>query len=247
MKKKKFIIEDHEFYVSLRKGSFDLFFTKSLRPRTKLNRSDSYHRNILEVCLRLSAILETLELSREFIEERRNSPYNNSFKVSNSQFLRYHLECYYIRITSFKDLVLKLINRVYLACIRENIGLEKNLAKFSVELKFMDIDNLLIGLNIIMNKIEPTRHRITHGNYHEDVDLILIESMERNRAVKRCIKKKDYDQTMKRFMYRNTKDMFLIELMMKAFLELTFDTLYKVRMSKEKDLNKLRGRFLALH
>lgn len=234
-------IDDHPFNLSLRKDTIRLYFTKSRKPRTKFNPLDTYKRANLEVSLRLLSIMETLALSSEFIQERRGISFNNKFKVNNSKYLRYHLECYWIRVTSYKDLILKLINRVYATGIKENIGLERNLVTYAEKNDLDDISYLLKGLNIIMSKIEPTRHRITHGNYHDDTDLILIESMEQGRSQKRRINRKTYRQALERFMSNNLVIMYLIELMMKSYLKLAFDTLYPIRIGKEREISKQKS------
>ena len=52
-------IDDSPFFKSLRRRSLKLYLTKSGKLRKPLSQKDTYQRNVLEVCLRISSLLET--------------------------------------------------------------------------------------------------------------------------------------------------------------------------------------------
>lgn len=238
MSKKEIPIDNAPFLKSLLKRTKKLYFTKSGKIRRKYNPKDTYQRDILEICLRINSLFETLRLSRFFLGERVDIPVDNDLKIKNADFIRYHIECYFIRITTFKDLILKLYNRVYRFEIKENIGLEGNLKKKAVNENISDLIHLLEGLSILMREIEPVRNRITHGGYYDGSDLILIESEEtvRKDTERKSLTDDEYNSTLKRFLEKNILEMQLIEMMKATYLLMAYKTLYPVRKAKENEL-----------
>lgn len=232
LKQKK--VDDFPFLKSLLKRSVKLYTTKGGKPRRKLSTKDSYQREILEVCLRISALIEQLGLSRTFIEDRGKCNCNGSGRISNSDYIRYHFECYYIRITTYKDLMLKLCNRVCKYEITEGNGLEKNLKK-RLELENNQIvSELLVGLDILMDKIKPIRNNLAHGGYYEDIDLTLIECKDLYRDKQK--EDSEYDKILHRLINDNTLSMYMINYMLVTLIELFFKKLYPIRKIKEKGL-----------
>lgn len=226
-------IDDFPFLKSLLKRSVKLYTTKGGKPRRRLSIKDSYQREILEVCLRISALIEQLRLSRTFIEERQRCTCDESTRISNSDYIRYHLECYYIRITTYKDLMLKLCNRVCNYEITEGISLERNLKKRLDLENNQIVSELLVGLDILMDKIKPIRNNLAHGGYHEDVDLILIESKDLYRGKQK--EDDEYDKILHRLVNNSTLNMHMIDYLMITLVELFFKKLYPIRRIKEKD------------
>lgn len=239
MSKKEIPIDNSPFLKSLLKRTGKLYFTKSGKIRREFNPKDTYQREILEICLRINSLFETLRLCRFFLGERIDVPADNDLKIKNADFIRYHIECYFIRITTFKDLMLKLYNRVYKFDIKENIGLERNLEKKAKNEGVSDLIQLLEGLSILMSEIEPVRNRITHGGYYDGSDLILIESEEtvRNGSERKSLTDDEYNSTLRRFLEKNIIDMYLIEVMKATYLLTAYKILYPIRKAKEKELS----------
>ena len=238
---KEMQIENAPFFKSLRKKSTKLYLTKNRRVRKKLSPKETYQRDILEICLRISSLLNTLMLSKLFLEERKYVPVDNDLEIKNAAFIRYHIECYFIRVTTFKDLILKLIKRIYKYPIKENIGLEANLKRKADQDGEKTIAVLLHGLSILMKHIEPIRHKIAHGGYHDDVDLILIESEEVIRETNRnnnALSNEDYNETLQRLLIKNIMDMELIEFMMTTLILLVYKKMHPIRRIKEKEFLK---------
>lgn len=240
MPEKEIPIDDSPFYKSLLKRSKKLYLTKSNKPRKRFNEKDLYQRQVLETCLRISALLQTLRLSRLFLGERIDYNLFESHKVKNADFIRYHIESYFLRLTTFKDLILKLLNRTYNLKIKENIGLEKNLKKKIMNSNLMELQKLLLGLNILMSNIEPIRHKIAHGGYHDDVELILIESKETisNDNYSNLSVNKEYLDTLNSLLKRNIIDMYCIELMMARYVLIVYKNLYPKRKEIEKNYSR---------
>lgn len=227
--------EDVPFLKSLLKRTQKIYFTKQLKIRNKISPKDIYQRDLLEVCLRLISIIETLRLCRSFLDERLKI-IDSNFVINNGEFIRYHLEYYFLRVTSYKDLILKLMKRTYQFKIKENIGLERNLRKESERNGVEVVSNLLKGLDILMKQIEPIRNNIAHGGYHIDPDLTWIESIEITK--RQNLNSSEYKDILKRLLEKNLYDMELINLMMMTYLLFVFKKLYPVRKIKEKELSK---------
>lgn len=231
-------LDDTPFYKSLLKRTKNLYLTETGRTRHQLNFYDYYQKNVLEICLRISALLKILRNCRFFLDERRSIPIDNELKIKNADFIRYHIECYFIRMTTFKDLILKLYNRVYGLDVVENAGLEKNLKKRANKDNLSILLDLLEGVSILMQNIEPIRHKIAHGGYYDNVDLIIIESEEtiRENNKNKCLKNDEYDLLLKQLLKKNILEMYAIEIEMVTFVILSYKKLYPIRKEKEKEL-----------
>jgi len=237
-KEKEIPIDDSPFFKSLRKRAPKLYLTKSAKPRKHLSAKDSYQKEVLEICLRISSLLETLRLSRFFLSERLDDKIFENHKVKNAAFVRYHIETYFLRLTTFKDLILKLLNRTYKIDLKENVGLERNLKIQIQKNGFTDLEQLLQGLTILMKNVEPVRHKIAHGGYHDDLDLILIESQETISTDNYSSLSQDseYLKTLSLLLKRNIIDMYGIELMMATYVLLVYKRLLPKRRLIEKSL-----------
>ena len=222
-------VDNETFIKSLRKRSMKLYVTKSGKPRTKLNSKDLYQRNILEVCISIHSTIDTLCLSRLLIEENLKSR-NSIDKFNNGNILRYHIEYFFIKITTYKDLIFKLINKIYDFDIPENIGLERKIRKQIKKQELSEAEKLLEGLDIIMRKITPIRNEIAHGGYLIDVDLTLIETMN----ITKHIDSNEYEKARKRFNFNSTVSMYQIELMLSTYLKLIYKKLLPTRRLIEK-------------
>ncbi len=226
-------IENETFIKSLSKRTRKLYFTKSGKIRKKLNSKDLYQRSILENCLRLHSTINTLSLSRLFIEERGSVFDDSNNKINNGDYIRYHIECFFIRVTTYKDLVYKLVNKTYDLKINENIGLERKIRNYCKKQNDKEIKTILEGLDILMNKIIPIRNEIAHGDYYDDIDLIIIES---HHLTKRDNEENEiYKESLKRLLINNEIKMYSIELMMCAYLSLIYKILLPIRRKIEKE------------
>lgn len=226
-------LENETFFKSLLKKSIKLYLTKSNRIRKKLNPKDSYQKEILEICLNLHSNINTLNLSRLFLEENKLFLNESSQSlISKSTFFRYHIECFFIRITSYKDLIFKLINKTYEFKINENIGLEGKVRKEVQKQNIEEIEELLVGLDIIMERIKPIRNELAHGDYYNDIDLTLIQSMETTHRNE----DKEYEDSIKRLLFNNSVSMYGFELMLVTYLKL----LYKKLLPKRREIEKIK-------
>jgi len=226
-------LEDEKFIKSLLKRSSKLYLTKSNRIRNKISSKDLYQRDILEICLKLHSTINTLNFSRIFLEEYKIFLNDKAEELINkSDFFRYHIECFFIRVTTYKDLIFKLINKTYDFNFSNNTTLESKIRK---EIKKQNIDELskvLEGLDIIMDKIRPIRNKLAHGDYLEDIDLTLIQSMETTKSNNNI----EYYESVKRLLFNNSVSMYCIEMMLVAHLKI----LYKNLLPKRRQIEKLK-------
>lgn len=242
-KKKDISPEETQFYVSLLKKTMVLYRLENGKLRENNSELEIYHKQVLEITLRVTAILNALKYSRLFIQSLVTKRINRLNEPTDAQFLRYHLECYAIRVTSFKDIFLKLINRTYRLDIKENVGLERNITALAEKQNITTITGLLQGLNIVMKQLEPHRHRIAHGNYHEDLNLIMLESIETRFDNKPRMPKanmQEYKASRLRVIGKNCSEMILLELLLQKYMVVSFALLYPVRKSFEKEISNTK-------
>lgn len=127
---KEITLDETPFLKSLLKLSSQLILDKNSKPRVVYTRHDYYLYEILNICLQIHSLLQILKHSRLFLGERIIRAKKNDSDISNSDFCRYHIETYFLRVTTFKDLVLKLISKTLDFDLKiHNLGLEGNLIK----------------------------------------------------------------------------------------------------------------------
>lgn len=191
-----------------------------------------YLREILEACLRINGLLDMIKLSRLFLEEREGVGDDSSFKINNGEFIRYHSEAFYMRISSFKDLILKLINRTYNFGFKENLGLEKRIRNISKQHE--EIRKHLEGLDIIIDSVKSVRNDIAHGGFHTDPLLVLVEASNLTKKTEES--KKEYSMTLKELLINCMSTIYAYELMVSGYSRVIFDQLLPVRKRIEKGL-----------
>lgn len=233
--------EETAFYVSLLKKTTSLYKIENGKLRDNFSELEIYYKQVLEITLRITAVLNALKHSRIFVQSIHSKRVNRKIEPTDAQFLRYHLECYAIRVTSFKDVFLKLINRTYRLDIKENVGLERNILSHAEMRNIEIITGLMQGLNVLMKQLEPQRHRIAHGNYHEDLNLILLESIETrfdNKIKMPKAEMQEYKEARERLIAKNSANMILLEFILQKFMVISFSMLHPVRKVVEKELSK---------
>lgn len=82
--------------------------------------------------------------------------------VADVDLLRYNIENYLLRITVYKDLVLKFINEVYQWKYKAGNGLQREIRKKAEKEKLGGILQMINVLDILMEKVKPIRNTIAH-------------------------------------------------------------------------------------
>ena len=239
---KEIAIDDTPFYKSLRKRSNVLLFMKDGKIRNNLSGVDEYQKSILETCLRISSLFKTLRLSRFFLGERLNIPVDSDLKIKNAEFIRYHIECYFIRITTFKDLIVKLFNRTFKLDKKEGNGLFQNVKNEAQKQNITNLLNLLNDLENLLKNVAPIRNKITYGDYYDAIDLVSIEAEEliKNTGKGTSMKNDEYKAVLNKFLTKNIIEMYKIEVAMATYTLRAYKDLYKVRRAKEKTLKDFK-------
>lgn len=125
--------------------------------------------------------LKTLQLCRRFIAHRHPLIYDDRKEkstITTEEYLRYHIENYFLRITGYKDQILELFANVYCIEIEKNIGFEKNLRKKLTEKQLKQLTEIIETVNKLLSKVKPIRNKIAHEGYFHDDDLGLIHGMD---------------------------------------------------------------------
>lgn len=165
-------INTHEFVFTLvqRYTRFN-----PLDKTKELSTLDIYQKSIYQIWQDISTLYDMLKLSGVLVDKIRFKKYQIN-KVYNSDVLNYHLDCYFMRVTSFRDLIHKLINRVYEFGYKENLGLKNNLSKHRDNVKEVDI--LLKYLEVMFSELNNLRNTIAHGGSFSDQPLGMLSAGE---------------------------------------------------------------------
>jgi hypothetical protein len=226
-------LDDCVFFTSLSEN-----FRKSIDKKIADNKFivddstilEEYQDDIMEIVLRIYTLVELLGVSRILISERSNLDSNS--KIKDGVFFRYNIEAYYLRITSLKDLIFKLINRVYQYNIVENLGLESKIKKKIVVENNEDLSKFMAFFSSFIETIAPLRNNVAHGGYHWDKYLTLIES----RGIIRKRKMSKNDPVYKAFSNNALFEMYMHEHMIVGIVLYLYTILYPIRISKEKEI-----------
>lgn len=129
--------------------------------------------------IKIQHTLKSLRLARVFLAERHPLVYNykqEKSTISFGEYLRYHIENYFLRITTYKDQILQLYNIVHVLEVKTGLGFEKRLHKKAADKNLHDLDAIMVSVENLISKAKPIRNRIAHEGYHHDSDLGLAEA-----------------------------------------------------------------------
>lgn len=147
----------------------------------KTKQQYEYVKNVYKVLFKIRHTLETLQLSRIFIAERHplskkiTGEMNSSITID--KYIRFHLECYFLRITTYKDLTLQLLNTVYQLNEKLGNGLESRLIKKSKGETKEKLMEIVERLNKLISTVQPKRNKVAHEGYYDNSDLSLLFGM----------------------------------------------------------------------
>jgi hypothetical protein len=147
-----------------------------------------------------------------------------------------------------KDLVLKLINRVFFLELPERNGLEKNLLKKFREQNFKAAILFIESLSKSMENINNVRRKIAHGEGYEHSDLGLIEANDFLSNSPYHTDVHNTDKKRRAFYKEITKGVVMLHLhsmdknekLIRGYLINLFAFLYRVRRHFEKEFKKMK-------
>ncbi|MBB6611775.1 hypothetical protein H7F15_12055 [Pontibacter sp. Tf4] len=169
---------EHKFVIKILKTYVE-GIEKGITPISSVTREPyAYVSRINTQLIRIQHTLKSLRLARVFIAERHPFNYNEKKEKSTIQtgeYLRYHIENYFLRVTTYKDQILQLFNLVHALEIKSGLGFEKKLRKKALEHNIHAFDLIVSSVETLIAKVKPIRNKIAHEGYHSDPDLVLSE------------------------------------------------------------------------
>jgi hypothetical protein len=149
---------------------------KSPRKRKK----SPYAQYNTDVFYRLTKILETLDDLRAVQIFLKQYPYAKTLrknKITRTTYAVYHLEVYFLKVTSLKDKLALLINDVY------NLGLPDKRVKIGLlsemkQMKNSRVVSLLKKFSEALDEITSQRNIIAHRGKYDDKELTEIKMYE---------------------------------------------------------------------
>ncbi len=165
----KITFNEHQFAVELaklwevelRKGGF-----KQSNPKY------DYLMKVNHQCEKIEQTLRTIQISRILVVER-HSLVDVYSRIGTNDFLRYAIENFFLRITTYKDQILHLINEVLELGIEKKTHFEKKLKeKIS---SFKDIMDAIERTNLLFTSVRVIRNKIAHEGQLDNPDLYTLE------------------------------------------------------------------------
>jgi hypothetical protein len=137
---------------------------------------ESYCLKVYAALNRVKNILVTLQHSRVMLAEINIiSDENYHSTLSKATVKRYHIEVYFLRLTTYKDLVIQLIAAVNQWIIPGNNGAGAKLGKLASAVGKTYVAPLLTTLDNMLSTAKPIRNLIAHEGSTSDPDVLMPE------------------------------------------------------------------------
>lgn len=162
---------DHTFVKKLVEDKA-WFHQHQTENREKINYCDQ----VYSALGRVKQILLNLQIPRVLLAEQHASTDESyTSTLSKASIRRYHIENYFLRLTTYKDLIIHLIAAVHEWPLPNHIGAERNLIRQADAAGNADITNILTSLDQLLSTARPIRNNIAHQGATKDVNLLLPE------------------------------------------------------------------------
>jgi len=162
---------DHEVVQKILTDLSEAYKSQKINPKKFI-----YCRAVQHEVSKVFHTLKTLQTARVLIaEEHPNVTQREGSSIASDTFVRYNIECYFLRLTTYKDQVMQLIDAILELGIEKGLGYEKRLLKKSEKLQLSEAADVLEGIKKLLLKVQPIRNKLAHEGVYEDTDLLLIE------------------------------------------------------------------------
>ncbi len=164
---------------------------------------------------RIKHTIETLGLIRVLIAEKHPlSKVTSTSTISKGEFLRYNIENYFLRISTYKDQIFQLIDCVLELNIKKGIGFQGRLEKKAKDDSIDFVKVIIDNLNTLFANVKPVRDKIAHQGYFHDSDIGLIETgydIVESEPDRKDLTRDDMDNILSVFISKNIIEMRRIE------------------------------------
>jgi hypothetical protein len=121
-------------------------------------------------------ILTDLMMIRQMVAEiHPDSGIPKNSNISRELWLKYHIENYFLRIITYKDQVMKVMDTIYRWETKSGNGYEKRLIKKANEDGIHQISNLISNINMLLSSARDIRNKLSHEGSLENPDITLLE------------------------------------------------------------------------
>ena len=199
---------EHPFAIQLAK-----YWEIALK-REGFKQSNPEYDHLMKVndqCSKIEHTLHTLQISRVLLAERHSLVEVYS-RIGTRDFLRYVLENYFLRITTYKDQILQLIDVVLELGIQKGPHFEKKLKAKVSGLK--GIIDAIERTNTLFINVKSIRNKIAHEGQLDNPHLHTLELNEvafEELPQYRPYIEEDSRNILNQLILENTKDMIKIE------------------------------------
>lgn len=165
-----FVIKTYEILSEGFSQDRYMFDRKTVEPYEYVKKVNSY-------LIKIQHTIKTIQFSRVFLAERHPAIYdyiNCNSSISIDEYLRYHIESYFLRLPVYKDQILQLINSVYKYNVKLGNGFEKRISKSATPETKDTIKDIIQAIDLLIEKVKPIRNKIAHEGYFHDNDLGML-------------------------------------------------------------------------
>jgi hypothetical protein len=130
---------------------------------------------------RVKHTLDTLILMRVFIAEAHpSSNVNKDSTIKTRDYLRYHIENFFLRITTYKDQIFQLLNDTYEMEIKRGASFERTLIKKAEQQNLPEVLLIIRNTNLLFENtnIINIRNNLAHNGDFRNSDLGMLDGSE---------------------------------------------------------------------
>jgi len=206
-----------------------------------------YVKQVDDVLSKIEHNLRTLMIARVFIAERHPLTFNNlksKSSISTTEYLRYHIEAYFLRTTIYKDQVLTLYSIVHQIDAKQGLGFESRLRKKLPKQLLEEYEEIINSIDAILSKVKPIRNLIAHEGLHHIRNFGIIDAGNRYlnepNTDKKLFSEENWNDLLKGTIMENIMTMMDNEKEMATNLFWVLDQLYPYFSSRIKtSFNKM--------
>lgn len=171
----------------------DNVFSKLTNPLSIISEKEEYCHDILMLLFKIDSAFNDLDLNKKFVCQYQNKDLFEILDIDKSTYLNYHLEYFYLKISTIYDLSLKLINAIYKLNLNGMKINYKNIIK--CESVSVDIKGLVINFNNKIVSVRVIRNDITHSNElnEDNIERLKLtkhlKENSKNESIKKLISK----------------------------------------------------------
>lgn len=229
--------DDHEVVNKILTDTVKAYHTKELNP-IKFN----YCRSVQSDISKIYSTLKTIQLVRILIaEEHPIIDKRKGSSIERNQFLRYNLENYFLRITTYKDQVLHAMNSLLQLEVNSGNNFTNRLKSKATQQNIPEVDLAIQNLDKLFSSVQHIRNKVAHEGGYDNIDLGMLElaSIAKENFDIEAVSKSDYDTLHAMLIIENIKEMMQIEEDLTSNLYAVLRSFYPYYLAKIEQLDNV--------